>query len=56
MTEFWLALAAGITVSLWNKYLIPLLPKCHAQVSSDTESDSDNSETMATAGGVSHHF
>ena len=37
-SEFFLAITGGICVSLWNKYILPKLPRCD-RVDDDDHSD-----------------
>ena len=54
MQEMFMAIGAGLVVSLWNKYIVPRLPSCAGH--NGDESDSDNSATMASSDVVHHDF
>ena len=51
--EFFAALGAGVLVSLWSKYLLPLLPKCKCTCCKKNAADpSDDITSSASTAAV----
>ena len=47
--EFFAALGAGVLVSLWSKYLLPLLPKCGCCKKNAADPGDDITSSASTA-------
>ena len=50
--EFFAALGAGVLVSLWSKYLLPLLPKCACCKKPNAAEPSDDITSSASTAAV----